>query len=111
MKKLTTVMLLALGFVACKKDKTEGCFSKPDCIQTKMETFTQDSRSIAVLTTKLQGECVYYFATEAPWADGTDDVLDAKCELVCQVGGFRLDPCNCKGVNFCELTFDTLWHR
>ncbi|MBI5917032.1 MAG: hypothetical protein HY842_16800 [Bacteroidetes bacterium] len=109
MKKILLATLTATLLAACCDDTSN--VGNPVCIDDTIETFKTDSQSIAVLKTDLNGQFLFWFQTEAPWADGTDDVLNEECEVVCLIGGFRIDPCDCMGVNFCELTFDTLWHR
>ncbi len=81
-------------------------------MEEKITQFKTNTQAIALLATQINGECVYWFSTEAPFADGTDDVLNQSCEVVCQIGGMRPDSYQCLGVtNISELKFDTLWHR
>ena len=109
MKKFLIGVLAFTLFSACCDDTNN--VGNPLCINDEIETFKADPQSIAVLKTNLDGHFYYWLQTEAPWSDGTDNILDENCEVYCAVGGKRIDACICDDINFCELEYDTLWHR
>ncbi len=109
--RLVIFAIIALS-ASCDQSSSDKACTAPSCLKEKINQFKTNTQSIALLSTRINGECVYWFSTEAPFADGTDEVLNQKCETVCQIGGMRPNSYQCLGVNnITELKFDTLWHR
>ena len=98
-------------FASCDQTPADKTCPPSSCLNEKITQFKTNPQSIALLAAQINGECVYWFSTEAPFADGTDEVWNQKCETVCQIGGMRANSYQCMGVNITELKFDTLWHR
>ena len=113
MKNLPLVIFAIIASLAsCDQSSADKTCAAPSCLNEKINQFKTNPQSIALLATQIKGECIYWFSTEAPLADGTDEVLNQKCETVCQIGGMRPNSYQCLGVNnITELKFDTLWHR
>ena len=113
MKNLRLVIFAIITLSAsCDQSSSDKACAATSCLNEKINQFKTNTQSIALLSTRINGECVYWFSTEAPFADGTDEVLNQKCATVCQIGGMRPNSYQCLGVNnITELKFDTLWHR
>ncbi len=113
MKNLPLFLFAISAFLtSCDQPTADKTCPATSCLNEKIDQFKTNPQSIALLATQIKGECVYWFSTEAPLADGTDEVLNQKCETVCQIGGMRANSYQCLGVNnITELKFDTLWHR
>ncbi len=112
MKNLLLLLFaISAMFASCDQSTADKTCPATSCLHEKITQFKTNSQSIALLATQINGECIYWFSTEAPFADGTDEVLNQKCETVCQIGGMRANSYQCLGVNITELKFDTLWHR
>jgi len=96
--KYLTLLLLATTvlFTSCGDEETE----LPTCIDELLTDFKVDACSTADLTIwRFRGEEVYCFNWVPCFSDGTSDIYDANCTLICQLGGISGNP-ECANVDW-----------
>lgn len=87
MKYITILSLLfSLSFISCSDDNGNDL---PDCINDIRQDFRQDAcPGTGDLTMwRLQGQDVYCFNIGTCVSEGTADIYDANCNLICTLGG------------------------
>ena len=105
--KLLALLTLTIIFLSCAKNNEDQKQpidkSIPSCIQEILDDSIKSSKILDIKVQELDGELHYWLETGARAYDGTELVIDGKCNTVCRIGGWNPPDCSFKYINNWEI--------